>query len=278
MNLISTNQVDIQLTSGCRNDQQDSKESSNNIEDNALLIRDLGYITTTYLQAVIKQNALFLNRLPSQMFVYNCNQGNIKVGFNKLYKKMKRYNLPFIELNILAGKSAQIPCRLIVYLNDEKTMRHQLRKTQRNTISKGGKVSKENKTRAKLGIYITNVAKKVIKAQNVKPIYSLRWQIELVFKTWKPLCKIDKVKKVKIHRFEPMLLAGLIWIMVNWKVFQLMNKWFDEHIIDKTCSLWKFFKHAVKHNLSLRSIVFGNKSQCRLVKLLVTARQLAGYH
>jgi len=124
MDLLSGNQMDIQLTSGCRNDQQDAKESCLNIEDNALLIRDLGYITTTYLKSVIEQNAFFLNRLPSQMFVYNQDKDNAKVDIEKLYKKMKRFNLPFIELNILAGKTAQIPCRLIVYLNDEKTMRH----------------------------------------------------------------------------------------------------------------------------------------------------------
>ena len=82
----------------------------------------------------------------------------------------------------------------------------------------------------------------------------------MVFKTWKSLCNIDKIKKVKIHRFECMLLAGLIWILANWKVFQLINKWFDENSKNKTCSIWKFFKHSVMNYKALRRMIFCKES------------------
>ena len=260
VDLLSGNQIDLQLTSGCRNDQQDTLESSVNIEENSLLIRDLGYITSSYLKSVIGQKAYFLNRLPSQMMAYDIHKNHTKVDFDKLYKKMKRHGLPYMELNVHAGKKAQIPCRLIVYLNDDKTTRHRLKRTAKNTKSIGCTVSKEQKTRAKLSIYITNVDREIIRPENVKAVYSLRWQIELVFKTWKSLCNIDKIKKVKIHRFECMLLAGLIWILAHWKVFQLINNWFDEYIVNKTCSIWKFFKHSIMNYKALRRMIFGCQS------------------
>lgn len=255
MDLLSGNQIDLQLTSGCRNDQQDTKESSLNIAPNSLLIRDLGYVTSTYLKAIIAQKAYFLNRLPSQMQVFNTENDNQLIDFDKVYKKMKRYQLPFLEFKVQAGKKAQVPCRLIVYMNDEKTARHRIKRTTKNTKSLGYRVSKQQKIRSKLGLYITNVNESSIKAENIKDIYSLRWQIELVFKSWKSLCNISKIKKVKIERFECMLLAGLIWIMTHWKVFQIINQWFYQHIPSKTASMWKYFKHAVRCTNKFRDVV-----------------------
>lgn len=271
MDLFSGQQVDLQLTSACRNDQADSKESCSEIKPNSLLIRDLGYITSTYLQSVIKKEAYFLNRLPSQMIVYKASDHQ-EVDFEKLHKKMKRYRLPYIELDVLVGKKAQIPCRLVVSLADDKTARHRLKKTTKNSKSIGCQVSKEQKTRSKLSMYITNVEKEIIKPEKVAQVYSLRWQIELVFKTWKSICNIDKVKSVKIHRFECTLLAGLIWILANWSIFQCINDWFEGFAQNKVASIWKYFKHASKHRKSLRDILFkGNKLETWLQKLMQMA-------
>lgn len=267
--LLSGSQIDLQLTSGCRNDQQDSKESVDNITKGDLLIRDLGYVTTTYLKSVIKNEAYFLNRIPSQVHVYDDKAKHKKIDFDKVYKKMRKYNLPYLELDVTMGEKARIPCRLIVFLNKESTYKSRLKRTMKNTKSIGCKVSKEQKTKSRLDIYITNTKKEMIKPESIKSIYSLRWQIELVFKAWKSLCKIDKIKKVKIHRFECMLLAGLIWILANWKIFQYINKWFTENVKDKTPSIWKFFKLATKSNLKLRRIIFKNEDIKPWLELLL---------
>lgn len=267
--LLSGNQIDLQLTSGCRNDQQDSKESVDNISKGDLLIRDLGYVTTSYLKSVIEKDAYFLNRIPSQVHVYDSKNQYEKIDFEKIYKKMKKHNLPYVELNVIMGKKARIPCRLIVYLNKESTYKSRLKRTTKNTKSIGCKVSKEQEIKTRLDIYITNTEKEMIKPQNIKSIYSLRWQIELVFKAWKSLCKIDKIKKVKIHRFECMLLAGLIWILANWKIFQFINKWFTENIKEKTLSIWKFFKLATKNNSKFRKIIFRNENITPWLELLI---------
>lgn len=268
MDLLSGQQVDLQLTSGARNDQQDSKDSSTHIPAGTLSIRDLGYITSSYLKTVISQEAFFLNRLPSQMNIYQVD--GEQICFKKLYKKMKRHQLDYVELEVLAGKKARIPCRVIVYLTDEKTASHRLKKTTKNTKSIGCQVSENQKIRTKLDIYMTNVAVQVIEAKKVKSVYSLRWQIELVFKTWKSIGQIDKVKNVKIHRFECMLLAGLIWIMTNWKFFQCINGWYTENFKDKTCSLWKFFKQAARHKSALRDVIAGKKNIENLLETLLS--------
>ena len=77
--------LDLKLTSACRNDQQDSKESIGTINQENLFIRDLGYITTTFLSNVSENNAFFLNRLPTQMCVYD--DTGEKINFKKVLRK-----------------------------------------------------------------------------------------------------------------------------------------------------------------------------------------------
>ena len=38
-------------------------------------------------------------------------------------------------------------------------------------------------------------------ASEIHELYRLRWQIELLFKTWKSDLEVDKMKKVKIERW-----------------------------------------------------------------------------
>jgi len=258
--LLTGKQIDIQLTSARRNDQQDSKESINNISQGELLIRDLGYVTTTYLKSVVDKGAYFLNRIPSQISAYDI-KTKAEVNFNKVFKKMKRYNLPYMEMDIELGKKARIPCRMIVFINDHKTYKSRLRRTTKNTKSINCKVSDKQKTRLKMDIYITNASKDIITSDNIKSFYSLRWQIELIFKTWKSLVNINKVKNVKIERFQSMLLAALIWILANWKIFNVINTWLINDEKNKTVSIWKFFRFATYNKRMLQEIIFRDRSK-----------------
>ena len=90
-------------------------------------------------------------------------------------------------------------------------------------------------------------------ADKIRTTYYLRWQIELVFKTRKSFFRIDKVKKVRKERLEFQLLANLMWILVNWRFFQVAN-WYIK-TIDKGVSVLKFFKKCLKYAESLREVV-----------------------
>ena len=64
-------------------------------------------------------------------------------------------------------------------------------------------------------IYITNADEEKLPTQFVRLIYSLRWQIELIFKIWKSVFKIDKVKQMSIFRFECYIYSKLIAILLT---------------------------------------------------------------
>ncbi|WP_241736698.1 transposase, partial [Anoxybacillus flavithermus] len=57
-------------------------------------------------------------------------------------------------------------------------------------------------------------------------LYSLRWQIELLFKAWKSVFDLEKVKKMKKERFECHVYGTLIAILVTQTfLFQARTYW-----------------------------------------------------
>ena len=127
--LLSSSTLDLRLTTGTRNDQLDAKENTHDIAENDLFIRDLGYSTLGYLQQIINGKAYFLNRLNPQASVYNTEKNEEKIDFSKCQKKMKKYNLSYLQYNVSIGKDAKVPCRLIIYPVDRATYEKRVRKT-----------------------------------------------------------------------------------------------------------------------------------------------------
>jgi hypothetical protein len=49
-----------------------------------------------------------------------------------------------------------------------------------------------------------------LKKEHVHDLYSLRWQIEILFKTWKSIFHIDRCKPIKTERFDCHVYGQLI--------------------------------------------------------------------
>ncbi|PYE87134.1 DDE family transposase [Bacillus sp. 196mf] len=63
-------------------------------------------------------------------------------------------------------------------------------------------------------MYVTNIPWEWVPMEQVHELYTLRWQIEIVFKTWKSLFKIDHYRNVKQERLECQLYGKLIAIFL----------------------------------------------------------------
>ena len=79
--------------------------------------------------------------------------------------------------------------------------------------------------------------------EQIYPIYSLRWQIELEFKNWKSILEIDESnRKLKKERIEAHFYGKLINILVNNEVSKILK---DEiEIANVILSDKKVFNHV----------------------------------
>lgn len=273
--LLSAQTMDLRLTSGLDNDQSDSRDHTGNIIPKDLFIRDLGYCTIIYLKEIADSKAYFLNRLAPQTKVYHANAPDREVDLKACMEKIKKHNLPYIEYEVLIGKKAKLPSRLIISATDNSSYEKRLRKTQKQARSCGYNVSDNFKLRARLNLFITNAPKKWVPTEKVKSIYGLRWQIELIFKVWKSQAGINDLKEMKINRFECQLLGKIIWLLLNWKLY----RWIDDRVKrlypKKCCSVWKYYKCAFRLSNQLREAISCFRKTKEFIELLLnTAKDL----
>ena len=90
---------------------------------------------------------------------------------------------------------------------------------------------------------------------STRKTYYLRWQIELVFKTWKSFFRIDKIKKVKKKRLECQLLAKLLWVLINLGLFRTCNSHARHVDKEQGVSIIIFFKRCVKFGASFKLVI-----------------------
>jgi hypothetical protein len=245
----------LEFTQATQNDQGHSKKTLHQICKGDLHIRDLGYITPGYLLKVTDEEAFFLNRLPPQWKPVQCSTGKA-VDWTALYQQMKRSKNNQFEtmISIRADKST-FDCRLIAIAVPEQVWTERIRKAQQRAKSMGHPLSDAYKMRCRFSIFITNVSEQTLKATDIILLYRLRWQIELVFKTWKSLMGIHQVKAVKKERLECQLLAKFIWILLNWKIFRCISTFIQQHSPKYACSIWKFFKNVRQYTHSIRNVI-----------------------
>jgi hypothetical protein len=63
----------------------------------------------------------------------------------------------------------------------------------------------------------------MLPSSQVRRYYGIRWQVEIIFKAWKQNSQFHKIKKMNVNRYEFLLYAKLIWIIISWKLYQVID-------------------------------------------------------
>lgn len=223
-------QFEYDLLSGSINDlsvnafnEQDAKNSLATIDltrEGDLIIRDLAYMGINVLKAAQLKKVIYLCRAnPVATIFEKIDDRFEKIDFMKLAGFMRSHEISCIEKEVYLGGEEKLKTRMIIYQLPEEEYAKRIRKAEQNNKKKGrGPVGKEYKARAALNLFITNGSAELIPASKIWNYYRLRWQIELIFKIWKSICKIEKVKKVKKHRLECYIYSKLFLIILGWQI------------------------------------------------------------
>ena len=261
--LVSGHWRTLELTTIKRNDQQDSKQTIDSIKAGELYIRDLGYVTPIYLKAIIERGASFLNRIPPQVKIYTSDKKPIT--WKMINRKFSMMGSTTLDMNVLIYERDLIECRLVMERVPDMEYRKRLKNAEGSAKKHGVGLSEEHKIRCRYNTFITNVSSAILPIEKIRKTYYLRWQIELVFKTWKSTFGIHKIKKMKTERMECQLLAKLLWVLLNWRLFQSCNHYLYEQTNEKGISVLKFFKRCLSFSNTLRLVVL---KQLRVSKWL----------
>jgi hypothetical protein len=219
--LKNLNVLELSVSAFNNQDLKNAKDTVNNIQKDDLIIRDLGYVSIENLQDIEQREAWYLSRLNPGTNAKD-GQTDQDLDFAAIEKYMRKNKIHIMEQTVLLTEK-NYPCRLILEIVPNNVKEERIRKRKMLNKKKGRKVSKESLARVGLNLFLTNCPASMISGSEIRKIYGIRWQIEIVFKAWKQNSQIHKVKKMDINRFEFLLYAKLVWIMLNWKTCQALD-------------------------------------------------------
>jgi len=220
------------------------------LKPNDLVIRDLGYSVNDVFNQISKADAFYIARLHMQSVIYSADNQEL-VDLVKILKKTESKGLSYFESNYIIGVTDKVECRIICTKLSQAQIDKRYEQRQK-TRAKNRKPNKKTKYLLTWNILITNIKKEEFSGQQIHQMYTLRWHIELIFKTWKSYFKLDSIFKScqGPNRVKPEILLYLclcfIVVLVNpqFKKYQkLIYKKFGSFL-----SPMKFTK-AVLNNL-----------------------------
>jgi len=214
--LVTGKIIDLSLSGFIEQDANNSTMTLDVVNEGDLIIRDLAYMHISALSGILERCGDFLCRLQTKRKVYQRFGDEIKeLDFAKIVEFMKKARVNKVEQIVFLDQSMTIEVRLFIYLLPPDICNERIRKYNENYKKKGRQPSKELITRAQLNLIITSAPDDYLDIETGWRAYSLRWQIELGFKIWKSLWKIDKVKKVKKERLECYIWSKLFVIILS---------------------------------------------------------------
>ena len=120
-----------------------------------------------------------------------------------------------MDCPILVGKHAKLPTRLLAKRVSTQVANKRKRQLKKQAKRKGRIPSFNRLVLADWDIYITNIAPKELTVKQAFVIAKVRWQIELIFKLFKSLGRIDESRSEKPYRILCEVYAKLIAMIIQ---------------------------------------------------------------
>ncbi|SCA63905.1 Uncharacterized protein SCG7086_BI_00070 [Chlamydiales bacterium SCGC AG-110-P3] len=263
-NCLSSDICSMKISGSSTTDQSTAAGILTCLTKGALIIRDLGYFSIPIFSEIAGMSAFFLSRFKRGVCVYTLDGELIEDLPKHLGVLLK--NSSTVELQVLIGKKARLPVRLIAHRVPDDVYNQRMRRSKKIAKSQGYQVTKATKGWNRYNIFITNVPTDKLAAEEVAVLYGLRWQIELIFKAWKSCLQIDVIKGELENRIHCIILGRLIAILLISTLFSTLSRYIYE-FRSRELSLHKFLIWIRDHT----EILVSSKDLHSTIKIMESA-------
>jgi Transposase DDE domain len=254
------------LLTDSRQADQRSALRQEGIPAGVLNITDESYCSLEWLK---EQEGFFLTR-PNSRVCFLDPQSGQELDLEDIGPKVSNGTW---QGEVLVGKIAQLPARLILVRVPEEVIDQRQERIRKEAKRRGkAQANPEVLKRAKWTTLITNVPAHMLMISEVMVLQRARWQIERLFRLWKDGGKIDEWRGRTSWRILCEIYAKVIAMLIqHWLL--VLGTWHDPYR-----SLVKAAKLVRQHALELLSALAGEISWQRVTTRLLRAMQATGLH
>jgi hypothetical protein len=221
----------FQLTDGITADRSAEKQFEP-LPAGSLRLADRGYFSLDAFEKLTQTGVFWISRLKAGIKLFDA-QG---VPFC-LLERLTTENSDILDIDCFIGAKKRLSARLVALRCAKQEANKRRRHIRRDAKRRWKAPSKERLQLADWDIYITNVDIAQLTPEQIAAVARVRWQVELMFKSFKSVGKINTSPSTKPDRILCEVYAKLIaqlikqWVMLatGWKCIK--------HDIIKTAKL-----------------------------------------
>lgn len=178
-----------------------------------LLLIDQGYFKLETFQAIMGKGAYFVTRLLPNTTVQAADTA-APIDLPRVLPQC-RESVYTRSVTLGQGLRRTSPCRLVCLRVSEQVATERRRRMKCHARRKGRPLRHRQLQSCDWTIFITNVPEAQLPLSMVRALYTIRWQIELIFKQLKSIVRVHQSATTNIHRLRCELYGKLIvavWI------------------------------------------------------------------
>jgi Transposase DDE domain len=233
---------------------------------------DLGYFKLAAFATIAAARAYFLSRLNHQTTLREVVEGRQQAL--DVARCLAHETQPVIEKTVVLGAYERVPARLIALRMPEAIVNERRRQAYAVAKQRGYIPSHTYLTLLAWNLFVTNVPATIWSATTVGIAYSLRWQVELVFRGWKSGLHVATLTTTTKYSTLCYLYGRMLLILLTSALSSPLRITVWQHA--RELSLFKLVRHCQASADRWLQCLFQPPFQLRtfLLRLCATAERL----
>ena len=240
----------------------------------SLFLFDLGYFKIKAFASISQAGAYFLSRLNHQANLYEGVSSELPPL--DVVKLLRKTSCDLIEKVIFIGESDRVASRLIAVRLPDDIVNERRRVARQKAKKKGYQPTETHLFLLGWSLFITNVPRHIWTPQTVVKAYPMRWQVELIFKSWKSHCHLSIINAKKKETVLCYLYGHMLLVLLTYALYPQVRSvvWVKQH---REVSLLKFVCHFQALADSWMKVIFESELALRrfLQEACANAERLA---
>ncbi len=242
----------LDVTPGIQPDNRYTDNLPAMLNKGDLLLTDLGYFKLGMLSTIIAKGAFFLTRFIVNTAVFDpVDQQRID-----LQRYLSKIDGNTCQMDVVIGgdKMPKVPCRLIALRVSEPVANERRRRLKKEARKKGRAVSQYHLKMCDWTVLTTNIPQRWLPMEMARALYTVRWQIELLFKQLKSILRVHQSDTGRENRLRCELYGKLIGAVIIHRIHAAeTNRLWNKH--RREVSMEKLYKRFQERAFTLMRIM-----------------------